>query len=273
MTLLAADFEFIAKLIHQKNGLMLTPEKEYLLETRLSPIARKWNLSDLPALVRKLRVFAEPALLEEISDAMTTNETLFFRDLKPFEALKAEILPKLCAARKGTKRVRIWCAAASSGQEPYSIAITLLEEKHKYPDIQFEIIGTDINKDILKRAEEGIYTQFEVQRGLPIQLLVKYFKQDGDRWQIKDELRRMVQYKVFNLLQDPAQFGQFDIIFCRNVLIYFDIATKQKIVERLHSRLAHDGYVVLGGSEAMLGISEKFTVPAGLRSIYTPLSK
>ena len=273
MGISAEEFRFVADLIRAEAAIVLDAGKEYLVETRLGPVAHQLGLGTISTLVAELRTRRNPALLTRVVDAMTTNETLFFRDLKPFEALKAEILPKLCAARKGTKRVRIWCAAASSGQEPYSIAITLLEEKHKYPDIQFEIIGTDINKDILKRAEEGIYTQFEVQRGLPIQLLVKYFKQDGDRWQIKDELRRMVQYKVFNLLQDPAQFGQFDIIFCRNVLIYFDIATKQKIVERLHSRLAHDGYVVLGGSEAMLGISEKFTVPAGLRSIYTPLSK
>ena len=172
------DFEYLAQLIKQRNGLSLAIDKMYLIESRLLPLAKKWNFPDLSSLVEKLRTLtADQSIINDISNAMTTNETLFFRDLKPFEALQKEILPKLAKARTARKHIRIWCAAASTGQEPYSIAMILMEEKAKYPDFTFEIFATDINKDIMTRAEEAVYSQFEVQRGLPIQYLVRYFTQ------------------------------------------------------------------------------------------------
>jgi chemotaxis protein methyltransferase CheR len=271
------DFEYLTQIIKQRNGLDLTIDKMYLIESRLIPIAKKWNFPDLTSMIATMRTPAvDQGMINDISDAMTTNETLFFRDLKPFEALQKDILPTLTKARMNRKHLRIWCAAASTGQEPYSIAMTLLEEKAKYPEFTFEIFATDINKDILTRAKEGVYSQFEVQRGLPIQYLVRYFTQEGDRWRLKDSVKNMVIYRVFNLLDDPKPFGQFDIIFCRNVLIYFDLPTKIKIVNHLTCILAQDGYLLLGGAEAMLGISEKFIVPEGMRSIYqlrTPTQK
>jgi chemotaxis protein methyltransferase CheR len=263
------DFEYLAQLIKQCNGLSLAIDKMYLIESRLLPLAKKWNFPDLSSLVEKLRTLtADQSIINDISNAMTTNETLFFRDLKPFEALQKEILPKLAKARTARKHIRIWCAAASTGQEPYSIAMILMEEKAKYPDFTFEIFATDINKDIMTRAEEAVYSQFEVQRGLPIQYLVRYFTQEGDRWKLKDSIKNMVTYRLFNLLDDPTPFGHFDVIFCRNVLIYFDLPTKIKIVNHLASILTQDGYLLLGGAEAMLGISDKFKIPEGMRSIY-----
>jgi len=194
------DFDFISQLLHARSGLVLTPDKAYLLESRLMPVARKHDLKDLPTLFREIKVNKTETLIIEIMEAMTTNESFFFRDQKPFDLLRDAVLPKVMEARAIRRSVRIWCAAASSGQEPYSIAMSLKELGAKAAGWKFDIVGTDISKDILAKAEKAAYTQFEVQRGLPITLLVKYFEKDGDKWRIKPEIRSMVQYKYFNLL-------------------------------------------------------------------------
>lgn len=262
------DFQLLSTMLHERSGLALTPEKVYLLESRLLPIAHKWQLEGMEGLLNKLRRNPEFTLLEDITEAMTTNETLFFRDTNPFNILRDTLLPTLAAERRQQGKIRIWSAACSSGQEPYSISMILEEEKPKYPTFSFDILATDLSREILAKAQEGLYSQFEVQRGLPIQLLTKYFTKENERWRIASKIRNMVQFRQFNLLHDPVNFGKFDIIFCRNVLIYFDAQTKAKIIDRMANILAPDGYLLLGGSESLLGITKRFTPASGLRGVY-----
>jgi len=212
------DFELFQTLLKQRSGLVLSKDKAYLLESRLMPVARKWGLKGLEELVRDVRSKRDEKVLKDITEAMTTNESSFFRDQRPFDQFRDVILPQFLTSRASTKKLRIWSAACSSGQEAYSLAMILKEEKAKLAGWSIEIVGTDISSEILDRAKQGVYSQFEVQRGLPIQLLVKYFQQKGDKWQISDELRRMVTYREFNLLGDLGGLGKFDIVFCRNVL-------------------------------------------------------
>ncbi|HEX9461123.1 MAG TPA: protein-glutamate O-methyltransferase CheR [Alphaproteobacteria bacterium] len=262
------DFAFFCKLILDRTGLVLGGEKTYLIESRLTPVARKHNLAGLDVLATALRQGRDPALLRDFTDALMTNESFFFRDGKPFEQFRQVVLPRLLAGRAQQRQFRIWSAACSTGQEAYSLAMILKEEAAKLQGWKIEIVGTDISHDVLGRARAGIYTQFEVQRGLPIQFLVKYFKQDGDKWQISPEIRAMVQYREFNLLEDPVGFGRFDVVFCRNVLIYFDQAKKTLILDRISRMLPPDGLLYLGGAETVLGVSDRFEPLAGHRGIY-----
>jgi len=262
------DFAFFTKYIYDQTGLVLGPDKMYLIESRLAPLARKYNLANIDLLVGQLRASKAPDLHRDIVDAMMTNESFFFRDGKPFEQFRQLVLPGLLQSRAAKKSFRIWCAAASTGQEPFTLAMILKEEAAKLAGWRVDIVGTDISHDALDRARAGIYTQFEVQRGLPIQLLVKYFKQDGDKWQIAPEIRNAVQYRNFNLLTDFASLGSFDVIFCRNVLIYFDQKTKGTILDRMAKLLPADGLLYLGGAETVLGVTERFQPMAGQRGIY-----
>ena len=262
------DFAFFTKYIYDQTGLVLGPDKMYLIESRLAPLARKYNLANIDLLVGQLRASKAPDLHRDIVDAMMTNESFFFRDGKPFEQFRQLVLPGLLQSRATKKSFRIWCAAASTGQEPYTLAMILKEEAAKLAGWRVDIVGTDISHDALDRARAGIYTQFEVQRGLPIQLLVKYFKQDGDKWQIAPEIRSAVQYRNFNLLSDFGSLGGFDVIFCRNVLIYFDQKTKGAILDRMAKLLPADGLLYLGGAETVLGVTERFQPMAGQRGIY-----
>jgi chemotaxis protein methyltransferase CheR len=263
-----ADFDLLANLLKLNSGLVLTPDKAYLLESRLTPVARKWQLASLEALADKVRNRPDDALLRDITEAMTTNESSFFRDTKPFDLLKDVLLPRVLVSRAARKHLRIWCAAASSGQEPYSIAMILREAAAQLAGWRIEIVGTDLSSPILERAKEGLYTQFEVQRGLPIQLLVKYFKQEGDKWRISDEIRRAVTYKRLNLLHPFAELGQFDIVFCRNVLIYFDQPTKTQVLEAIARQMPNDGVLLLGGAETVLGVTDRFRPMEGQRGLY-----
>jgi chemotaxis protein methyltransferase CheR len=262
------DFSFLCKLLYERTGLVLGTDKMYLIESRLSPVARKWGMNGLDALTQGLRAGRDTELLRDVSDAMMTNESLFFRDIKPFEQLKQVVLPKLQQTRAQKKVIRIWSAACSTGQEPYTLAMILSEDVAKYGDWKIEIVATDISKEALDRAKAGTYTQFEVQRGLPINMLVKYFKQNGDKWQIDQKLRNMIQFREFNLLQDPGTLGQFDVVFCRNVLIYFDQSTKSGVLDRIAKLLAADGVLYLGGAETVLGVSDKFAPLPGQRGVY-----
>lgn len=261
------DFEFISTLLKKRSGLVLTPDKSYLLESRLMPVARKHGLNGLEDLIKKMRTRDE-SLVVEVTEAMTTNESFFFRDIKPFDILRDTILPPLIESRAGTKKLRIWCAAASSGQEPYSIAMVLKELGPKLAGWKIEIVGTDISHDILDKAKNGAYSQFEVQRGLPITLLMKYFDKDGENWQIKPDLKNMVQYKYYNLLDNLSSLGKFDIVFCRNVLIYFDAPTKGVVLEGVSKLIPDDGVMFLGGAETVLGVSDKFKPMPGQRGVY-----
>lgn len=262
------DFAFFTKYIYDQSGIVLGADKMYLIESRLAPVARKFSLTSIDALVGQLRSARDPNMQRDIVDAMTTNESFFFRDGKPFDQFKTLVLPQLLANRAAKKSFRIWCAAASTGQEPYTIAMILKEAGHLLAGWRYEIVGTDLSTEALDRAKNGIYTQFEVQRGLPIQLLVKYFKQQGDKWQIAPEIRAMVQYKNYNLLHDFGALGGFDVVFCRNVLIYFDPPTKKQVLERVAAQMVDPGYLFLGAAETVMGLTDAFKAAPGQRGLY-----
>ena len=264
-----ADYDFLRKFLKERSGLDLSADKQYLVESRLMPLARKANLSGLEELVQKIKNGAS-ALASDVVEAMTTNETFFFRDKVPFDHLRDVVLPEMIQARAARKSLRIWCAAASTGQEPYSIAMTIKEMSAQLAGWRIEIIGTDISQQVLEKSKSGIYTQFEVQRGLPIQLLVKYFKQTGEMWQINPDIRAMIQYRPLNLLQDFSSMGKFDIIFCRNVLIYFDQEMKTQIFGRLAKCMEPDGFLALGAAETVVGLTDAFKPHADKRGLYRP---
>lgn len=262
------DFEFLSTLLRQRSGLVLTVDKAYLLESRLMPVARKYGHKDLDELVPVLRGVNNQDLLRDITEAMTTNESLFFRDMKPFDQLQNLIIPGLVKNRAAKREIRIWCAACSSGQEPYSIAMLLKEAASTLTGWKTEIVATDISVEMLDKAQAGIYTQFEVQRGLPVKLLVKYFEQNGDKWTIDPSIRSMVSFREFNLLDDPSALGAFDIVFCRNVLIYFDQDLKREVLEKVSKQLPNDGVLYLGGAETVLGVTDRFKPVSGQRGMY-----
>jgi chemotaxis protein methyltransferase CheR len=263
---MSAGFAPIAAMLKAKSGLTLGPEKLYLLETRLVSIMRRENARDLAALAEKIRPGS--ALEHDVVEAMTTNESLFFRDTKPFEALRLRILPRLHAARAPGTRLRIWSAAASTGQEAYSIAMVISELGAQLGDRKADIIGTDIARDALKRAREGVYSQFEIQRGLPMQMLVKYFTKEEAAWRVKPALRNAAEFREWNLLADPRPLGKFDVVFCRNVLIYFDAPTKTRVLEAIASVLAPDGVLFLGGAETVLGLTSALQAIPGESGAY-----
>ena len=262
-----ADYDFLRGLLKERSGLDLSVDKQYLVESRLLPLARRSGLSGIPDLVQKMRGGAE-ALTKDVVEAMTTNETFFFRDKVPFDHLRDTILPALLSARASRKALRIWSAACSTGQEPYSIAMCLKERATELAGWRIEIVATDLSQEVLEKSKAGVYSQFEVQRGLPIQLLVKYFTQSGDIWQLKGDVRSMVQFRQLNLLQDFSHLGTFDVIFCRNVLIYFDQDTKAVIFERLAKCLEADGTLLLGAAESVVGVTDAFRPVADRRGLY-----
>jgi chemotaxis protein methyltransferase CheR len=264
------DFEYLRKLLRERSGLVLSADKQYLLESRLLPIARKIGVPGLSELTQKLRAPQSEALAVSVVEAMTTNETFFFRDKVPFDHFRETMLPALIAARARQRRIRIWCAAASTGQEPYSLAMTIAEMGAALAGWRVEIIATDLSGEVLETAKAGLYTQFEVQRGLPVQLLIKYFKQVGDQWQIAPSIRSMVQYRPLNLLRDFSNLGMFDIVFCRNVLIYFDQETKIAVLNRMAGVVEADGFLVLGAAETVIGLCNAFKPHAEKRGLYAP---
>jgi chemotaxis protein methyltransferase CheR len=264
------DYDFLRKCLKDRSGLVLSADKQYLVESRLLPVARRAGLANLGDLVGLLRGKSDPALMTSVVEAMMTNETFFFRDKIPFELFRETIMPALIEARRATRAIRIWCAASSTGQEPYSLAMCLKDMERNIAGWRIEVLATDLSGEVLEKARQGIYSQFEVQRGLPIQLLVKHFTRSGEFWQIAPELRAMVQYRQVNLLTDFTQLGTFDVIFCRNVLIYFDAATKTDVFTRLAKVTASDGYLVLGAAETVVGLTDRFKMVAERRGLYMP---
>lgn len=263
------DFEVFQDVLKKTSGLVIGMDKCYLLESRLRPVIEKHGLADIKELAEKVRRNQSSSEAWDVVEAMTTNETSFFRDTRPFDIFKNFVIPNIMEKKQnGMKSIRIWSAACSSGQEPYTLGMIIKEMGWLNQGWRFDIVATDISKDILDIAKTGIYSQFEVQRGLPITLLVKYFKQIDEKWQISDEIKSMVQYKPFNLLHPMAGLGQFDIIFCRNVLIYFDQPTKTKVLDGISGIIKDDGYLFLGGAETVLGISDKFKTVEGQRGLY-----
>jgi chemotaxis protein methyltransferase CheR len=250
---------FVRDLVRRRAAIVVDEGKEYLVESRLLPLARKQGLATVDDLVTKLKGSLEGPLHTEVVEAMTTNETSFYRDIHPFEALKSTFLPELVKARQATRQLRIWCAAASTGQEPYTIAMTIAEA---FPELvrtwSTQIIATDINATVLARAKAGLYKQTEVNRGLPAPLLVKYFERAGIDWQIKPEIQKLVRFEQLNLLEKWPLVGTQDIVFMRNVLIYFDVPTKRTILGRVRQLLGPGGLLALGGAETTMNIDDEF---------------
>lgn len=264
------EYEFLRKLLKERSGLDLSADKQYLVESRLIPLARRVGFSGISELVQKMKAGSAENLTAEVVEAMTTNETFFFRDKIPFDLLRETMLPALLQARASRRALRIWCAASSTGQEPYSIAMCLREFGAALSGWRVEIMATDLSQGVLEKSKSGLFSQFEVQRGLPIQLLVKYFTQVGELWQLNADIRAMVQHRQLNLLQDFGYLGTFDVIFCRNVLIYFDQETKVGIFDRLAKMVEPDGFMVLGAAESVVGISDAFKPHPERRGLYRP---
>jgi chemotaxis protein methyltransferase CheR len=267
------DYDFLRNCLKQRSGLVLSADKQYLVESRLLPVARKAGLGNLTALVNVLKRGGEETLLTSVVEAMATNESFFFRDKVPFDYFRNIIMPTLLASRGRARTIRIWCAAASTGQEPYSLAMCLKQMQRELLGWRIEIFATDLSGEVLDKARAGLYSQFEVQRGLPIQLLIKHFTQVGELWQIDPEIRAMVKYRQLNLLSDFSNLGTFDLVFCRNVLIYFDQKTKIDVLERLAQIIAWDGFLVLGAAETVVGLTESFKVVGEKHGLYAPDSR
>ena len=251
-----ADYEYLGRLLQENSGLYLGEGKEYLVEARLGPVAACLGFATLEELVRSLRAAPQPGVVKQVCEAMTTGESLFFRDGAPFTLLRDRVLPDLLEARRATRRLRIWCAAASTGQEPYSVAMTLASLVPPLDGWRVEILATDYSRAAVARARAGVYSHFEVQRGLPVAMLLRHFRQRGDDWQISEEMRRAVTFREANLLDGFAGTGPWDLVFCRNVLIYFDVPTKRDVLERLSRVVAPDGYLFLGAAETAVGLTE-----------------
>jgi len=249
---------YLRDLVYRRSAIVLEDDKQYLIDSRLSPIARELGLPTIDALVGKLRTDGSGPLTHRVIEAMTTNETLFFRDLHPFEALRTRLVPDLLQARATQRSLRIWCGAASTGQEPYSIAMTLCESFPQLASWDVKIVATDLNATVLERAREGKYRQLEVNRGLPAKLLVKYFDRQGADWQLKPDVRNLVTFQELNLLDAWSHLGEHDIIFLRNVLIYFDVETKRRILGRIRRTLRKDGVLVLGGAETTTNLDDGY---------------
>ncbi|MBJ3778650.1 CheR family methyltransferase [Acuticoccus mangrovi] len=263
------DFAYLRQLLKDRSGLALSEDKGYLITTRLRPIIEDHGLKDLSGLVAQMRSHRGGEIIDQVVDAMTTNESLFFRDSKPFEALISMMLPKLCAARGHGRPIRIWCAAASTGQEPYSIAIMLEENAARFAGHPIEILGTDLSRAALGRAQMGEYTAFEVGRGMPQHYLDRYFQATGHKhYVIAPKIRSRVCFQPRNLLEPFDGLGPFDIVFCRNVLIYFDRPTKANVLERIAQTMPADGYLVLGGPETTLGLTAMFARHPDWRNVY-----
>lgn len=263
------DITFVSRESLKRSGLVLSVDKGYLLESRLAPLARAEGYPSIEALIASARRDNNDRLLWAITEALATHETFFFRDNTPFNLFKDEILPVLSRLRGNVGRLRIWCGACSSGQEPYSLAMILEEERARLNGLKVEIVATDMAPRILEKAKAGVYSQFEVQRGLPIKRLIAHFEQNGDQWRIKPNIRQMVTFKKQNLLENFGALGQFDVIFCRNVLIYFDTETKKQVLTKLARQTASDGYLIMGAAETVVGLSKQYTPVENRRGLYS----
>ncbi len=253
------DFDFVRELVEKDAGIVLEPGKEYLVESRLGPLARTEGLPSLEALVHSLKTGRASDLRRKVLDAMTTNETSFFRDVEPFELLRTTILPALIEARQQVRRLKIWYAASATGQEPYTVSMIIREHFPGLASWDVEQIASDISRPALEKARAGRYSQLEVNRGLPAPLLVKYFQKQRLEWQLRDEIRQMVDFRELNLNARWPPLPKFDIVFLRNVMIYFDVAAKKRILGDIHRLLNPDGFLFLGAAETTLNLDARFT--------------
>jgi chemotaxis protein methyltransferase CheR len=267
MTIAAEAFGYVRDLVRRESAIVLDPGKEYLVESRLAPLARQAGEPDVDAFVASLQARTDPAMNRRVVEALTTNETSWFRDGDPFTALRTRVFPELAAARP-TRRLRVWSAACSSGQEPYSVAMTALETP-ALAGWTLDILATDLNEEMLARARAGTYSQLEVNRGLPAASLVRHFTRDGGTWRIAPSVASSVSFRPLNLVRPFPAIGRFDVVLVRNVLIYFDVPTKRDILRRVQRVLAPDGYLFLGAAEMTMGVDDSWErVPAGRSSVY-----
>ncbi|HEX5666420.1 MAG TPA: protein-glutamate O-methyltransferase CheR [Hyphomicrobium sp.] len=263
-----SDLAFLQGFLARTSGMALWSEKRYLADARLEPLAKRLGLEGLPALIAKLKRRNDPALDQMVMAAMTTNDTSFFRDRKPFEQFETVMLPALIARRAATRRLRIWCSAVSSGQEAYSLAMMLADHAQDLEGWRIDLVGTDLSKDVLATAAQGRYTHFEVQRGVPVRLLLQHFRPEGTEWQISDAIRRAVDFRILNLNDEYPAVGPFDVIFCRNVLLYFEQSRRGDALDRVVTQLADDGFLVLGATESLIGLTAKVASDPDNRGIY-----
>ena len=262
-----SDFDFVTSELKRRSGIVIGKDKLYLLESRLSPLARKEGLASIDELITVVRQRRDERLMTQIVDAMTTNETFFFRDKTPFEHLEKVVFPALASARPG-QRIRILSAACSTGQEAYSIAMMLDQNPRLVGGASVEIVATDISERVLEKARAGIYSQFEVQRGLPIRYLMSYFNQQGDVWKLSDSIKSKVNFRSLNLLEPLTGLGSFDVVLCRNVLIYFDLQTKRDILTRLSRQMSERSFLLLGAAETVVGVVDAFVANKDNRGLY-----
>ena len=263
-------FETLSKILLSRSGLALTPDKTYLADVRLNPVAKRHGYKDAEELVAALGGFVSENVMNDVVEAMTTNESFFFRDEVPFDNFRDIMLPHFKKTRAAARRVRIWCAACSSGQEPYSLAMILDQLSNQYDGWRFEIVATDISQEMVTRAKSGEFTDFEVNRGLPAVYRNSYFREKEGKWIISPALRAKINFRVFNLLDDPTPLGRFDVVFCRNVLIYFEPATKAAVLERIVKLMPDDGFLSLGAAETVVGISDAFRLSEVGKALYRP---
>ena len=272
MSISPVDFEYLRKLMAEHTAIVLDAGKEYIAESRLANLVVKEGFDSVPELIRTLRANSFDTLHRKVVNAMTNNETWFFRDLVPYEALRKAIIPAVLAARSQERRLSIWCAACSSGQEPYSLTMLLRENFPELRNWNVRLLATDISSSVLERAQRGHYSQLEINRGLPATLLARYFTREGLAWVIADEIRRSVEFRLFNLAEAWKEYPACDIVLIRNVLIYFDVETKKAILARMRRSLRPDGYLLLGGAETTLNLDEKFErVQYETTAYYRPL--
>lgn len=266
MTVTRTDFEYVRALIHERAGIVLEEGKEYLVESRLSPLAQKEGYDSLSDYLGRLQRDVFSGSHRKLVHAMTTNETLFFRDIRPFELLRTRILPELLEARAAERHINFWSAACSTGQEPYTIAMLLREYFPQLQGWNVRIIASDLSSDVLARAIQGCYSQLEVNRGLPAKFLVNYFTRQGDHWQIRDDIRRMIEFREMNLTEAWSFLPKIDVIFLRNVLIYFNQETKRKILRKVAPLLPPTGCLFLGSAETTMNIADEFEPLPGVPS-------
>lgn len=258
MTLQPADLDYVRRVVAERSAIQLEDGKEYLIESRLETLARLESQPDAAALVDQMRRSPSGPMTQKVVEAMTTNETSFFRDRVPFDALKDTVLPQLIQARASTRQLNIWCGAASTGQEPYSIAMVIRDHFPELATWKVKILATDLSTEVLDKAATGVYTQLEVGRGLPAPMLVRHFEQQGARWAVRPAIRDMVQFRELNLVGTWPPMPSPDIVFLRNAMIYFDVASKQQILGRIASDIATDGYLFLGAGETTLNLDTPF---------------
>ncbi|MBN9569970.1 MAG: protein-glutamate O-methyltransferase CheR [Alphaproteobacteria bacterium] len=263
-----ADIALLVELLKRRTGIALNPAKTHLIESRLTPVARQFGFRKADALLRDLLRHGREAMWRAATEALTTNDTWFFRDRAPFEQFRDAVLPVLALRRAATRKLRIWCCAVSTGQEVYSLAMLLQETPLLAEGWAIELNATDLNSQSIARAREGLYTSYEVQRGLGIRRLITYFNQEGDKWRIAGRLGRMIQFRTFNLLDDAGWVGTVDAVFCRNVLIYFEEPVKARVLDRLAGTLAEDGYLITGNAEMPDKVVPFFEALPGRRGLY-----